>query len=61
MIDNFYYFDKSTKIKSGLSEYCTFCDTHYRDSKHVSTRKQAVDHTLRQYLGLKSYFLSEGT
>lgn len=66
MIDNFYYFDKSTKRKSGLSEYCTFCDTQYRKIlKHVSTRwlslEQAVDRTLRQYLGLKSYFLSEGT
>ena len=26
LIDNFYYFDKSTKRKSGLVKYCTFYD-----------------------------------
>lgn len=65
MVDNFYYFDKSTKRKSGLAEYCTFCDTQYRKIlKHVNTRwlslEQAVDRTLRQYPSLQSYFLSEG-
>lgn len=65
MIDTYYYFDKSTKRKSGLAEYCTFCDTQYRKIlKHVSTRwlslEQAVERVLRQYPGLRSYFLSEG-
>ena len=64
MIDNYYYFDKSTKGKNGLSEYCTFCDTEYgKILKHINTRwlslELAVDQTLRQYPGLRSYFLSE--
>ena len=65
MIDNFYYFDKSTKRKNELMDYCTFCDTQYRKVlKHISTRwlslELAIDRTLRVYSGLKSYFLSEG-
>lgn len=65
MIDNYYYFYKSTKRKSELVEYCLFCDTEYRRVlKHVSTRwlslELTVDHTLRVYPGLKSYFGSEG-
>ena len=64
MIDNFYYFDKSTKRKNGLSEYFAFCDTEYRKVlKHVSTRwlslERAVNRTLQQYPGLRSYFLAE--
>ena len=66
MIDNYYYFDKSTKRKAELVEYCVFCDTEYRKIlKHVSTRwltlELTVDRTLRVYPGLKSYFGSEGT
>ena len=39
LIDTYYYFDKSTKRKSGLAEYCTFCDTQYRKIlKHVSNQ-----------------------
>jgi len=65
MFDNYYYFDKSTKRKSELLEYCVFCDTQYRKVlKHVSTKwlslELAVDRVLRQYPGLRSYFLSEG-
>lgn len=64
MVDNFYFFDKSTKRKSGLAEYCTFCDIQYRKIlKHVSTRwlslELAIDRTLRQYPALQSFFLSE--
>ena len=64
MVDNFFYFDKSTKRKNGLSEYCTFCDTEYRHIlKHVSTRwlslEVAIERTLKQFAGLRSYFLSE--
>ena len=64
MVDNYFYFDKSTKRKSGLSEYCTFCDTDYcKILKHVSTRwlslEKEVDRTLKQFMGLRSYFLSE--
>ena len=65
MIDNYYYFDKSTKRKSELLEYCMFCDTEYRKVlKHISTRwlslELAVDRILRVYPGLRSYFLSKG-
>ena len=64
MVDTFYYFDKSTKRKNGLSEYCTFCDVEFRQIiKHVSTRwlslEAAVSRTLRQYPALRSYFVSE--
>ncbi len=39
VIDIYYWFDKSTKRKASLSEYCTFCDTSYREIvKHVNTR-----------------------
>ena len=65
MIDLFYWFDKSTKRKSNLSEYCGFCDVTYRDViKHVHTRwlslETAVTRALQQYSALRSYFLSEG-
>ena len=65
MIDNYYYFDKSSKRKNGLADYCGFCDIEYRKVlKHISTRwlslELAVERTLRQYQGLKSYFLSQG-
>ena len=39
VIDLYYWFEKSTKRKASLAEYCTFCDTSYRDIvKHSSTR-----------------------
>ena len=38
VVDMFYWFDKSTKQKSSLEEYCCFCDVQYRKIiKHVST------------------------
>lgn len=65
MIDIFFWFDKSTKRKACLSEYCSFCDIDYRQIvKHVNTRwlslERAVGRVLLQYDALKSYFLSEG-
>ena len=65
VIDIYYWFDKSTKRKSCLSEYCNFCDINYRDVvKHVSTRwlslERAIGRVLQQYDALRSYFLSEG-
>ena len=65
VVDIFYCFDKSTKRKAGLAEYCTFCDVTYRDIiKHVNTGwlslDKAVYRVLQQYSALKSYFLSEG-
>lgn len=57
LVDIYYWFDKSTKRKNELS------NLQYRQVvKHVSTRwlslEYAVDRTLLQYSGLKSYFLS---
>lgn len=65
VIDIFYWFDKSTKRKASLGEYCSFCNTEYRQIvKHVNTRwlslERAVSRVLQQYEALKSYFLSEG-
>lgn len=62
----YYYFDKSTKRKSGLADYCEFCDIEFRRVlKHVSTRwlslELTIHRTLQQYPALRSYFLSEGT
>jgi hypothetical protein len=63
VVDNYFYFDKSTKRKNGLSEYCAFCDTEYHKIlKHVNTRwlslEAAIERTLKQLPGLRSYFLS---
>ena len=63
-IDIFYWFDKSTKRKSSLEEYCCFCDVGYKQVlKHVSTRwlslETAIERILKLFVGLKSYFLSE--
>ena len=38
-VDLFYWFDKSTKRKGILKEYCEFCDTDYESVvKYVSVR-----------------------
>ena len=63
-MDMYYYFDKSTKRKNGLVEYCTFCDVEFRHVlKHISTRwlsmESAVSRILLQYSALRSYFQSE--
>lgn len=64
MVDTFYYFDKSTKRKNGLSDYCAFCDVEFRQIlKHLSVRwlslQNAISRILLQYPGLTSYFISE--
>ena len=63
-VDIYYWFDKSTKRKLQLEEFCTFCDTTYAQMiKYVSTRwlslESAVTRILQKYAGLKSYFLSQ--
>ena len=66
LVDLYYWFDKSTNRKNKLSEYnFEFCDIRYREvitNKHVSTHwlslKYAVQRSLRQYPGLRSYFMS---
>jgi len=62
-VDIYYWFDKSTKRKQSLEEFCTFCDTAYAGMiKHVSTHwlklEIAVSRVLQKYAGLKSYFHS---
>ena len=64
VVDMFYWFDKSTKRKSSLEEYCCFCDIQYRKIiKHVSTwclsLEMAVERVLKLYNELHSYFASE--
>jgi hypothetical protein len=64
LVDIYFWFDKSSKRKNLLQEYCTFCDTEYRKIiKHVSTRwlslQRAIERVLKQYNSLRSYFLSE--
>ena len=63
VVDIFYWFDKSTKRKGSLEEYC-FCDVQYRKViRYISTRwlslEKAVEHAIKVYAGLRSYFLSE--
>ena len=63
-IDLFYWFDKSTKRKNKLQNYCTFCNQVYRAVvKHVSTwwlsLEIAVQRSLKQFPSLTSYFKSE--
>ena len=60
-----FWFDKNTKRKASLVEYCTFRYTEYRQiKKHVNTRwlslERAVQRVLQQFDPLKSYFLFEG-
>ena len=67
MIDIFYHFDKSTKRKAELADYCTFCDVEFRRVlKHVSTRWlrvwswQSLGPYSNTLAALRSYFLSDG-
>ena len=53
-IDLYYWFDKSTKRKNELADYCAFCDQQYRKiMKHVTTRwlslELAVERCLIQF------------
>lgn len=62
-IDVAYWFDKSTKRKVGLEEFCIFCDTAYKDVvAHTSTcwlsLEKAVTRILELYASLVSYFKS---
>lgn len=62
-VDLFYWFEKSTKRKGFLEEFCSLCDVEYRKIlKHVSVRwlslETAVERVSKPYVALKSYFLS---
>ena len=63
-VDVFYWFDKSTKRKGILREFCSFCDSDYREVvRYVSVRwlslEKAVYRILQLYSSLQSYFKSE--
>ena len=63
-VDVFYWFDKSTKRKGILREFCSFCDSDYREVvRYVSVRwlslEKAVNRILQLYTSLQSYFKSE--
>ena len=65
MIDTFFFFERSSKRKSELADFASFCNIEYRKIlKYVGTRwlslEQAVDRILQQYDSLRSFFLSEG-
>ena len=62
-VDVAYRFDKTTKRKVGLEEFCVFCNTAYKEMvSHVSTcwlsLEQAVTRILELYVNLSSYFQS---
>ena len=63
LVDLYHYFDKSSKRKVALEEFCLFCEQEYRKIiKYVSTRwlslEAAVTRSLKIYPSLRSYFLS---
>ena len=61
LIDNYYYFEKSSKRKSELAEFCSFCNQEYRKLlKHISVRWLSLEKCIEQFPSLKSYFLSQG-
>ena len=63
-VDIFYWFDKSTKRKGILMEFCEFCDSTYREIiRFINVRwlslEKAVNRLLQMYVSLQSYFKSE--
>ena len=63
-VDVFYWFDKSTKRKGILREFCSFCDSDYHEVvRYISVRwlslEKAVYRILQLYTSLQSYFKSE--
>ena len=63
-VDVFYWFDKSTKRKGILKEFCSSCDSDYREVvRYVSVRwlclERAVYRILQLYNSLQGYFKSE--
>ena len=60
-INAHYWFDKSTKCKGILKEFCEFCASDYRQIiRYVSVRwlslEKAVNRILQLYKSLQSYF-----
>lgn len=63
-VDIFYWFDKSTKRKGILRDFCAFCDSEYHEVvRYVSVRwlslEKAVYRILQLYNSLQSYFKYE--
>ena len=63
-IDVYYWFEKSTKRKGILKDFCEFCESNYRQIiRYVSVRwlslEKAVNRILQLYKSLQSYFRSE--
>ena len=63
-VDVYYWFDKSTKRKGILKEFCEFCESDYRQIiRYVSVRwlslEKAVNRILQLYKSLQSYFRFE--
>ena len=64
-VDLHYWFEKSSKQKSALEEYCVFCNTDYaKVIRHASTGwlgfERCVNRESQKYVALESYFKSEG-
>ena len=64
-VDLHYWFEKSSKRKSALEEYCVFCDTEYAEViRYAPARwlglERCVNRELQKYVALESYFKSEG-
>ena len=62
-VDISYWFDKSTKRKARLEEFCVFCNTAYKEVvSRISTRwlslEQAITRILELFISLTSYFIS---
>ena len=63
-VNAFYWFDKSAKRKGKLHEYFAFCNQEYLAVlKHLSVHwlslERCLNHILKKFPSLKSYFLSE--
>ena len=56
-IDVYYWFNKSTKRKQALKEFCDLTYVEMVPTTWLSLKK-AVSRILQKYEGLKSYFLS---
>ena len=64
LVNNYYWFDYSTKRKCKLVEYTDFCDQEYlKIIKHINMRwlslEKVITQTLLHYQSLKTHFLSE--
>ena len=64
-VDLHYWFEKSSRRKSALEEYCVFCDTEYAEVIRYASSiwlglERCINRELQKYVALESYFKSEG-